>query len=119
MHPVFPVSVPTVRPHLQEGGSHPEGTAVQPKVKAGRLNLILRERSVGDDGTPAGKLPDLKVRKHAVALCVHCARLSRSNSTAECRFIWSGQRDLNSRPFAPQTNALTWLRYGPTERNPY
>ena len=28
---------------------------------------------------------------------------------------WSGWRDLNSRPFVPQTNALTRLRYIPIE----
>ena len=32
---------------------------------------------------------------------------------------WSGRRDLNSRPLAPQASALARLRYAPTFRRPY
>ena len=32
---------------------------------------------------------------------------------------WSGRRDSNSRPPAPQTDALTRLRYGPTRGDTY
>src|SRR5687767_10729480 len=32
---------------------------------------------------------------------------------------WSGRRDLNSRPLAPQASALARLRYGPISREVY
>ena len=31
---------------------------------------------------------------------------------------WSGRRDLNSRPLAPQASALAGLRYAPTDHSP-
>jgi hypothetical protein len=31
-------------------------------------------------------------------------------------FVWSGREDLNLRPFGPEPNALTRLRYAPAKR---
>lgn len=45
-------------------------------------------------------------------MCKHVCKLCPDGSFK--REIWSGRRDLNSRPPVPKTGALTKLRYAPT-----
>ena len=44
------------------------------------------------------------------------ARVARAKSEVNHRFIWSGCRDLNPGPLAPQASALARLRHSPNFR---
>ena len=97
----------------QEAGAQAIGDRSQPQVQRGRLHLFRDDRRIGRDHAGLDQRADAAVGKNAV----HAETFDAKTPTPEQGWAfskWSGRRDSNSRPSAPQTDALTRLRHGPT-----